>query len=143
MTEPNSTTDIVFIDTNIWLYAFTNTQDEQKHRKAQSLIKAHPTIALSTQVINETLVNLLRKFQASETDVQNLVRTFFRKYIIVELDQLILLQASDLRISYHLSYWDSTIIASALAVGAKILFSEDMQDGIHINQQLTIVNPFT
>ena len=52
-----------------------------------------------------------------------------------------MLHASDLRSAYHLSYWDSLIIASALAVGATILYTEDMHDGLIVDNQLTIVNP--
>jgi predicted nucleic acid-binding protein len=75
-------------------------------------------------VINEVSVNLLRKFQASEHDVQKLIRSFYRKYFIVDFTRSVLLHASDLRITYQLSYWDSLIVASALAAGATVLNSE-------------------
>jgi len=91
--------------------------------------------------VNEVSVNLLRKFQADERDIRKLIRSLYRKYLIIEFNRTILLHASDLRIVYHVSYWDSLIIASALAVGATTLYSEDMQDGLIINDQLTIVNP--
>jgi predicted nucleic acid-binding protein len=86
-------------------------------------------------------VNLLRKFQANEQDICKLIRSFYRKYLIIESNRAILLHASDLRTVYRLSYWDSLIIASALAAGATILYTEDMHDGLIVNNQLTIVNP--
>jgi predicted nucleic acid-binding protein len=132
---------LTFIDANIWLYAFTQSQDKHKTQRAKALIRRTAPIALSTQVINEVSVNLLRKFQADEQDVQKLIRSFYRKYLVVEFSRTILLQASDLRIAYHLSYWDSLISACALAVGATTLYSEDMHDGLIIDNQLTIVNP--
>ena len=133
---------LVVIDTNVWLYAFSQNQDQQKTQRAKALIRRTAPIALSTQVINEVSVNVLRKFQADEQDVRKLIRSFYRKYLVVEFSRSILLQASDLRIPYHLSYWDSLIIASALAAGATALYSEDMHDGLAVRDQLTIINPF-
>ncbi len=41
-----------------------------------------------------------------------------------------------------LSFWDSLIVASALAAGANVLYSEDIQDGLIVLKQLNIINPF-
>ncbi len=132
---------LAFVDTNIWLYAFSDSQDKLKTQQAKVLLRRTPQIALSTQVVNEVSVNLLRKFQAAEPDIRKLIRSLYRKYLIVEYNRAILLNASDLRSAYHISYWDSLIIASALAVGATILYTEDMHDGLIVDNQLTIVNP--
>ena len=43
---------------------------------------------------------------------------------------------------YQLSIYDSLIVASALLGGCEILYSEDMQDGLLIEDCLTIRNPF-
>jgi len=40
------------------------------------------------------------------------------------------------------TYIISLIIASSLEVGCDILYSEDLQDGQNINNQLTIINLF-
>jgi len=131
----------VFIDTNIWLYAFSDSQDKVKSQQAKSLIRRESQIALSSQVVNEVSVNLLRKFHAKEDDVCKLIHSFYDKYIIVEHDRSVFLNASNLRILYPVSYWDSLIIASALTAGASILYTEDLHDGLTINKRLTIVNP--
>jgi predicted nucleic acid-binding protein len=39
------------------------------------LLRRTPRIALSTQVVNEVSVNLLRKFQADERDIRKLLTT--------------------------------------------------------------------
>ena len=52
------------------------------------------------------------------------------------------LNASQLRENYSLSHWDSLIVSVALHSGATQLYSEDMQDGLVLDEQLTIVNPF-
>ena len=43
---------------------------------------------------------------------------------------------------YRLSICDSMIIAAALIGNCEILYSEDMQDGLLIDHQLRILNPF-
>lgn len=49
-----------FLDTNIWLYAFVESQDETKSAVARQLINDNVFI-VSTQVINEVCVNLIKK----------------------------------------------------------------------------------
>lgn len=61
---------------------------------------------------------------------------------MIEIDRDIIVLSSDLRMSYNLSFWDSLIVASALAGGVETLYSEDMQNGLIVFEQLTIINPF-
>lgn len=43
---------------------------------------------------------------------------------------------------YGYSHYDSLILATALMIGCDTLYTEDMQHGQVINQQLTLLNPF-
>jgi predicted nucleic acid-binding protein len=52
------------------------------------------------------------------------------------------LKASQVRQQYLLSFWDSIIVASALTAGVSVLYSEDMQHGLMIEEQLQVRNPF-
>ena len=132
-----------FIDTNVWLYAFIKGQDPAKSERATQLLSEDVPTILSTQVVNETCVNLLKKAKVDEATIQELVHSFYSKYLVVDLDRPTLLTASTLRERYSVSYWDSLIMASALNADAQTLISEDMQDGLVIENQVTIVNPFT
>ena len=62
--------------------------------------------------------------------------------MVVEFSQAILLKASALRGQHALSFWDSLIVASALATNTTVLYSEDMQDGLLVENRLCIMNPF-
>ncbi len=130
----------IFLDSNIWIYALNQCQDMRKHQIANVL--ANQTgLYLSTQVINEVSVNLIKKGKFKEDQIQNLIQGFYQIHNIIELDINILLKASQLRTKYSLSFWDSLIIASALAVNIQQLYSEDMQHGLII-ESLHIINPF-
>lgn len=130
-----------FIDTNIWLYAFIETDDTTKSATARTLIQESEPV-VSTQVINEVCVNLLRRANFTEEQVSRLIESFYEKYRVIELTESVLLAASQLRRCYSLSFWDSTIVATALSAGVSVLYSEDMQHGLIIEGQLRVRNPF-
>jgi predicted nucleic acid-binding protein len=130
-----------FIDTNIWLYAFLETQHTEKSITAKSVIQ-EKDIAVSTQIINEICVNLIKRVRFPEEQIQELIASFYQKYPVIELNKNILLKASELRKQNRFSFWDSVIIASALYSDAGILYSEDMQDGLIVEDKLKIANPF-
>jgi len=129
-----------FADSNIFLYAFM-ADDEEKSKKAFSIIKSN-YVALSTQVVNEICVNLVKKSGYIEDDIIQLVKNIYKKYHVVMIDMNTILKASFLRKTYTLSYWDSLIIASALENECSILYTEDMQHGQIIEKKLRIINPF-
>ena len=87
-------------------------------------------------------VNLIKSAQFSEQQVQQLIESFYAKYLVVELNKPLLLKASALREQYAFSFWDSTIVASALYAHASVLYSEDMQDGLIIENRMRVINPF-
>lgn len=97
---------------------------------------------MSTQVINEVCVNLLKKAQFSEQQLQQLIESFYAKYAVIELSKPLLLRGSALREQHAFSFWDSLIVAGALAANATVLYSEDTQNGLVIEKHLRIVNPF-
>ena len=141
MFEAENPTRRCFVDTNVWLYAFVDGNESQKRSAAKAII-SHRGIVLSTQVINETCINLLRKTNSTEGTIRELVTAFYAKYAVIEVSEAALLMASALRQRYSLSFWDSMIVASALQAGCEILYTEDMQDGLEVEHSLTVVNPF-
>lgn len=132
--------DKVFVDTNIWLYAFMEDESE-KHKIAFSII-SNPNILLSTQAINEICINLINKTDYSEEDIAELVNNIYSKYNVSVIDKKTILLSSNIRKKYKVSYWDSLIIASAIEDECSIIYTEDMQYRQVIEGKLEIVNPF-
>jgi predicted nucleic acid-binding protein len=93
-------------------------------------------------VINEVCVNLIKKAQFSELQVQQLIESFYGKYVVVGVNKALLVKASVLREQYAFSFWDSTIVSSALHAGTSVLYSEDMQAGLVVENRVRIINPF-
>ena len=131
--------DKIFADSNIWLYAFM--ENGEKKKAAADIIKNNKCI-LSTQVVNEVCVNLIKKADYGEDDISKLVENLYSKYKIEIIDKDIILKASAIRKNLAVSYWDSLIISSALESGCKILYTEDMHHNHIIEGKLKIINPF-
>lgn len=137
--------DKVFIDSNIWLYALIETQQEKdlfKHEIAKKLIHQLTNIHVSTQVVNEVCINLMRKADKDNDFIYAFLRDFLSAYPVHDQSTDDLLTAATLRSDYSFSYWDSLIVASALHCKCSVLYSEDMQDGLFVYDDLQIINPF-
>ena len=93
-------------------------------------------------MVNEICVNLLRKAVRHEDEIAELIQCLYRQHSVSIVDESVLLRAVKLSQSYSLSFWDSLIVSSAIVAGATLLVTEDMQDGLRIEGQLRVVNPF-
>lgn len=134
MSEP-----LCFIDSNIWLYslmvdsAVSSALESRKRTSAINLINDVDGI-VSTQVINEVCSVLKRKAAFTESQIKQVIESFYNRVAVVELDRQILTHATQLRTRYGFSFWDGLIVASALSVNADIIYSEDMQDSLLTTQ---------
>lgn len=132
-----------FVDSNVWLYALIESSPPDARRaQARELLSSLEWPVLSTQVIREVSVNLLRKAGATESILCELVRSWYAECRVIEADETQFLVASKLREQLPISFWDSQIVAAALAARCSVLYSEDLQHGLVIDGSLEIVNPF-
>lgn len=127
-----------FADTNVILYLL---DDGPKADRAEEILGQGPRI--SVQVLNEALVNCRRKagLNWEETGaflagVQSLCTV---EDLTVQTHQI----GRALAEKYQLSVYDAMIVAAALIAGCTTLWSEDMHDGLLVEDQLRIVNPFS
>jgi predicted nucleic acid-binding protein len=133
------------IDSNIWLYRFIiNPHDPNAQIKQQIAINitSQNNLIISTQIINEVCSNLIRKAKFNNAQIQSLIQELNQGCDIMPISFETLEYAGKLRDRYFLSFWDSLIVASAILGNANILYSEDMQDGLIIENTLQIINPF-
>ena len=127
-----------FIDSNILLYLLS--ADADKANRAEEIVRAGGLI--SVQVLNEITSVARRKLAMSWVEI-NEVLTLIRS--ICPTDPLTIKTHDRGRLvaeRYGLSVYDAMIVAAALLAGCKTLYSEDMQDGLLIDHQLHICNPF-
>jgi len=140
----NFMSDKVFIDSNIWLYALIeeqNSDEEFKHILAKNLLLENDNIEISTQVVNEVAINLMRKANKDNDYIFTFIHDLVSTYNVHSQTSTELITAATLRLDYSFSYWDSLIVASAINNECTILYSEDMQDGLQVHSKLKITNP--
>jgi predicted nucleic acid-binding protein len=134
-------TDKIFVDSNIWLYLFLQDNNE-KYKLVEDFFtknNINSTFIITYQIINE-VSNILLKNGYTETKIKENVEYMFKICTIQNFTFDIILLASSMREKYSLSFWDSIVVGSALFSGCNILVSEDMQDGLIINNTLLIKN---
>ncbi len=133
--------NIVFFDTNILVYLYTQSEPEKKDAIIK-LIGLYKSLFISTQVINEFINVMLKKHQASYEQVMAaLQKEILVQFNLLTVTQVTIHKALTIGDRYKYSYYDSLIIAAALECDASELYSEDMHDG-HTIESLQITNPF-
>jgi len=121
-------TEKCFVDSNIWIYSFADDDPARKKKACEFLNSTRPTV-VSWQVVNETCSTLLHKKGKNEIFIRFVVDHICESCEVVDFNASLLESASQLRTRYSISFWDSLIVAAALAAGCSTLCSEDMQHG--------------
>ncbi len=135
----------LFVDTNVLVYA-KDTTAPTKMRQAQTWVQAvieADALVLSAQSLREFYWNVLKmdRSAAAVTALRNETAEL-EPYVpeLLRVDRMG--EAWAIQDRHKISFWDSLLVASALAAGCTIFLSEDLNGGQKIDA-LTIVNPFT
>jgi len=136
--------DKTFIDTNIIIYAY-DVSAGKKHQTAGDILADLWNSGrgiISTQVLQEFFVNVVQKIPKpmNRQKAREVVKDFLKWHVVVNTGDSII-EAIDISIKYGYTFWDSLIIEAAIAGGASVLISEDLQDG-QVISGITIKNPF-
>ena len=127
-----------FFDTNVLLYLLS--ADPAKADRAEALVAEGGTI--SVQVLNEFAATAIRKLRMSWTEVAEVLGTI-RAVCAVEA---VTVETHDrgraLAQRYGFQVYDAMIVASALLAGCTTLYTEDLQDRLRVEGELTVRNPF-
>ena len=127
-----------FFDTNVLLYLLS--EDAAKADRAEELIANGAVI--SVQVLNEFAAVASRKLGMSWSEIRDVMGPIHAVCEIEPVTVEIHNRGLEIAERYGFSFYDATIVASALLAGCKTLYSEDLQDGQVIENKLTIRNPF-
>ncbi|MCL2808482.1 MAG: PIN domain-containing protein [Treponema sp.] len=130
-----------FIDTNIFIYLYSN-DEPQKKIISQETIKKYDCI-ISTQVLNEFSNICFKKFNKSSEEVELALNEIIENSIVSLIDNDNIKQALRIHKQYGYNYYDCLIITMALNSNCEYLITEDMADGQVIDKMLTIVNIYS
>lgn len=140
----NDKSDLQFVDSNILVYAYDNTQGD-KHQKAITLLEnlwAAGVGCLSVQVLQEFYYNITRKSAKPLSPIEAAqVIEDFSDWIIHRPGIRDVLAAIELLQRHNVSFWDAMILRSALQCNCARLWTEDLSDGQRY-EDVTVINPF-
>ena len=135
---------IVFVDTNVLLYA-EDGADKLKHCAARDWLRElwlRRCGRLSSQVLHEFYVNATRKLRPPMPagDARAEVRRYQRWQPWL-VDHATVESAWAIESRYSVSYWDALMVAAAQHLGCTMLLTEDLQHDQSFDS-LRVVNPF-
>jgi len=129
---------VSFFDTNVLIYLASG--DAAKADRAEAAIADGGSI--SVQVLNE-LTNVARRKMRMSWDETHTFLSMLRGLLTVH-PLTVETHETGLRLAerYGLSIYDAMIAASAVHAGCDTLWSEDLQDGMALDEGLRVINPF-
>lgn len=131
---------VCFLDTNVLVYAF-GKGDPRKREVARSLAESGDAL-VSTQVLSELANVLTRRMGFSASETRSRISGIAASCEVIVVTPAVVLDALRIMERYQYSFYDSQILAAALAAGAKVLYSEDLHREQTIDGTLTIRSPF-
>lgn len=133
----------VFFDTNVLVYAAVGTgKDESKRKRALDLIQSED-FGTSAQVLQEFFVTVVKKALRPLSAAQALEWIEqWAAFPCQPIDRELVQIAVGFSERFTISYWDAAILAAAEALGSRIVYSEDLNDGQQYGE-VRVVNPFS
>ncbi len=145
MNEDRQTGGIVFVDTNILIYAYDLDAGEKRNACKEVLRELWKTGngVISTQVMQEFYVNVTHKIPQplSLAKAREIIRQY-DAWPVETIRPATIIYASEIQQRYQLSFWDALIVATADQAGAGTLLSEDLNAGQKI-EEIEILNPIS
>jgi predicted nucleic acid-binding protein len=132
-----------FLDTNILLYSISQNPAESLKRDRAIALLADDSGALSIQVLQEFYVQATRTSRADAVSHElaaGLIEAWSR-FRIQDMTLPILRTALRIRKAHGFSFWDSAIVAAALALGCDRVYTEGLTHGQMVDG-LALVDPF-
>lgn len=132
----------VFIDTNIWVYAYDTAEPQKRDAALRALEDlTDDSTVVSAQVLNEFFAVVTRKL-AHPLDRSEAAAAveMMSALTVVPTNASILREAIELAERWSLSHWDALIVAAARRGRCQRILSEDLAAGSTIDG-IEIVNP--
>lgn len=136
--------DLEFVDTNVCLYAFDNRTPD-KQAVAANLIERlsdERRLALSTQVLAEfCAVIARRKIDLPDSESVHRIIEELARHVVHRPESSDIQMAMHIASHHRIHFWDAMIVRSAQAMGATLLWTEDLSDDATFGD-VRVRNPF-
>ncbi len=131
----------VAIDSNVLIYAELEPDSEKGTRSTELILRAARDGVIPAQVLGEFLRFVQRRVPASFEDAVRQALLYQSVFLTPPTTDAIINKASELGPAHRMQLWDGVVCAASAQAGARVLLTEDMQDG-RIIDGLRLMNPF-
>jgi predicted nucleic acid-binding protein len=131
----------VALDSNILIYAELEPESEKGTRAADLILRAARDGVIPAQVLGEYLRFVQRRVPAAFEQAIRQASIYRAAFLTPPTTDAIISTASEFARAHRMQLWDGVVCAAAIDAGAKVLLTEDMQDGRMLDG-LRLINPF-
>jgi predicted nucleic acid-binding protein len=130
------------LDSNILVYSLAEGSPHKREIAQDILLRALAADTfLTTQALGEFLNVIRRKYPHFIDQAINQARRWAQLFQMAETSTNHLLEGAEFARRYRLQLWDSILWRVAHSMGASVLLTEDLQDGLSIDG-MTVIDPF-
>ena len=133
---------MVFIDTNVWVYALSSQDHAKKNAAVDLIAKSYrdDMICVSSQVLKEFANFAFRKTRKSAAEI-NAMFSRIGSYTFVADTKELVADGVTGRETWQVGFYDALIIAAANKAGCTTIFTDDLNNGQKYGNVVAI-NPF-
>lgn len=130
------------LDSNILVYAL-DVDTADKHGVARDLLSKAPSAdaILTVQALAEFLAVIRRKYPQYLVEALAQAERWAALFPLASTGWAHVSAAAELSRAHGLQLWDGIIWQAARSMGASVLLSEDLQDGLSL-EGMTVIDPF-
>jgi predicted nucleic acid-binding protein len=132
----------VALDSNILIYAELEPESKRGARSADLILRTARDGVIPVQVLGEYLRFIQRRAPAAFAEAIRQASIYQAAFLTPPTTDATINKASELARVHRMQLWDCVVCAASINAGAKVLMTEDMQDGRAIDG-LRLMNPFT
>lgn len=131
----------VALDSNILIYAELEPESEKGTRAANLILRAASDGVIPAQVLGEYLRFVQRRVPAAFPEAIRQASVYRTLFLTPPTTSAVIDRAGELAREHRIQLWDCVICMACVDAGAKVLMTEDMQDG-RVVEGLRLMNPF-
>jgi len=131
----------VALDSNILIYAELEPDSEKGARAIDLILRSAHDGVIPLQVLGEYLRFIQRRLPSAFEDAVKQVHVYEATFLTPPTTVAVIDAACALVRAHRFQLWDCVVCAASIQAGAKVLMTEDMQDGRTLDG-LQLINPF-
>jgi predicted nucleic acid-binding protein len=131
----------VALDSNILIYAELEPESEKGKRAANLILRAARDGVIPVQVLGEYLRFVQRRLPTSFVESVRQASIYRTLFLTPPTTSATIEKASRLAHGHRIQLWDCVVCIASVEGGARVLLTEDMEDG-RVIDGLRLMNPF-